>query len=147
MEGATVRPVPLDSAFGAGLHTIQFPLHDRHRFCMTDDEVLTLAKWACVIEDHYSKKYTRSTCLLSDGSMLNWLMHQERQVHSHGHRVGQGWSLGQAIRRTGLLSPLHPPVYMTKSSTGSSGNSTEQEEPQLAEDFQAEGQRQSRRQG
>jgi len=29
---------------------------DRNRFCLTNDEVLTLAKWACAIEDHYSWK-------------------------------------------------------------------------------------------
>jgi len=29
---------------------------DRERFCLTNDEVLTLAKWACAIEDHYSLK-------------------------------------------------------------------------------------------
>ncbi len=28
----------------------------RKQFCINDDEVLTLAKWACIIEDHYSKK-------------------------------------------------------------------------------------------
>jgi pyruvate,water dikinase len=26
---------------------------------MTDDEVLQIAKWACIIEDHYSHKYVR----------------------------------------------------------------------------------------
>jgi pyruvate, water dikinase len=26
----------------------------RHQFALTDDEILTLAKWACEIEDHYS---------------------------------------------------------------------------------------------
>jgi pyruvate,water dikinase len=29
---------------------------DREKFAITDDEVLTLAKWACIIEDHYSEK-------------------------------------------------------------------------------------------
>jgi len=29
---------------------------DKERFCLTNDEVLTLAKWACAIEDHYSWK-------------------------------------------------------------------------------------------
>ncbi|MFC1752371.1 phosphoenolpyruvate synthase [Thermoproteota archaeon] len=29
---------------------------DRKKFVLTDDEILTLAKWACIIEDHYSKK-------------------------------------------------------------------------------------------
>ena len=28
----------------------------RRKFCVTDDEVLTLAKWAAIIEDHYSKE-------------------------------------------------------------------------------------------
>ena len=29
---------------------------DRSRFAITDDEILCLARWACLIEDHYSKK-------------------------------------------------------------------------------------------
>ena len=32
---------------------------DRARFAITDDEILTLARWACVIEDHYSAKKGR----------------------------------------------------------------------------------------
>jgi pyruvate,water dikinase len=30
------------------------PAGERGRFCLTDDDVLTLARWACLIEDHYS---------------------------------------------------------------------------------------------
>ena len=30
------------------------PGKDRARFCLTDSEVLQLARWACLIEDHYS---------------------------------------------------------------------------------------------
>jgi pyruvate,water dikinase len=30
-------------------------LEDRSRFSLTDEEVLTLSRWACIIEDHYSK--------------------------------------------------------------------------------------------
>ncbi|MCH8003376.1 MAG: phosphoenolpyruvate synthase [Nanoarchaeota archaeon] len=29
---------------------------DRFKFVLNDDEILKLAKWACIIEDHYSKK-------------------------------------------------------------------------------------------
>ncbi|MBN1502764.1 phosphoenolpyruvate synthase [Candidatus Woesearchaeota archaeon] len=29
---------------------------ERKKFCLTDDEILTLAKWGCIIEDHYSAK-------------------------------------------------------------------------------------------
>lgn len=32
------------------------PLQERGRFSLTDDEVLKLARWACSIEDHYSKQ-------------------------------------------------------------------------------------------
>lgn len=33
---------------------ISVPDSDRNRFAITDDEILTLGRWACVIEDHYS---------------------------------------------------------------------------------------------
>ncbi|MEA3254702.1 MAG: phosphoenolpyruvate synthase [Candidatus Altiarchaeota archaeon] len=29
---------------------------EQNRFCITDDEALKLAEWACIIEDHYSRK-------------------------------------------------------------------------------------------
>lgn len=32
------------------------PEDDRRRFCLTDEEVLKLAQWACIIEDHYSQE-------------------------------------------------------------------------------------------
>lgn len=35
---------------------IEVPEHDRKKFCLDDNEVLTLAKWGCIIEDHYSAK-------------------------------------------------------------------------------------------
>lgn len=34
---------------------------DRKKFCITDEEALQLAKWACAIEDHYSAKYGKWT--------------------------------------------------------------------------------------
>lgn len=30
------------------------PIHERAQFCLADDDVLTLARWACLIEVHYS---------------------------------------------------------------------------------------------
>ena len=35
---------------------IDVPLSDRKKFALNEDEILTLAKWACIIEDHYSQK-------------------------------------------------------------------------------------------
>ena len=31
-------------------------LAERHRYVLADDEILQLAEWACIIEDHYSKE-------------------------------------------------------------------------------------------
>lgn len=35
---------------------IPVPEEERRKFALTEDEVLTLARWACIIEDHYSAK-------------------------------------------------------------------------------------------
>lgn len=40
---------------------IDVPQEERKQFCLTDEEVLQLAKWACMIEDHYSQKRGRWT--------------------------------------------------------------------------------------
>ena len=44
--------------FGDGSRTTQSeatPLEERRKFSLTDDEVLELSRWACLIEDHYSE--------------------------------------------------------------------------------------------
>jgi pyruvate,water dikinase len=44
--------------YGQGTRTTRSeatPEADRRQFCLGDEEVLTLARWACVIEDHYSE--------------------------------------------------------------------------------------------
>jgi pyruvate,water dikinase len=38
---------------------VPVPPDNRARFAITDEEILTLARWACVIEDHYSMKKGR----------------------------------------------------------------------------------------
>ncbi|MBW2969912.1 phosphoenolpyruvate synthase [Candidatus Woesearchaeota archaeon] len=38
---------------------VDTPIDERSKFCLNDDEVLTLAKWAMIIEDHYTKKKNR----------------------------------------------------------------------------------------
>jgi pyruvate, water dikinase len=38
------------------VRNVPVPPADRSRFAITDDEILSLARWACVIEDHYSRK-------------------------------------------------------------------------------------------
>jgi pyruvate,water dikinase len=41
---------------GEATETIPVTPADRKKFCLTDDEILKLAQWTVIIEDHYSKK-------------------------------------------------------------------------------------------
>ena len=38
---------------GGGLREVKVPKRDQMKFSLTDDEVLTLAKWATILEEHY----------------------------------------------------------------------------------------------
>ncbi len=40
---------------------VPVPPEDRDRFCISDDEILKLASWAVIIEDHYSNKKGKYT--------------------------------------------------------------------------------------
>lgn len=41
---------------GPGMEDAEVPERDRKRFVLEDDEIITLAKWACIIEEHYGKQ-------------------------------------------------------------------------------------------
>lgn len=45
-----------DLGSGHMTRNVAVPPEDRSRFAITEDEILTLARWACIIEDHYSAK-------------------------------------------------------------------------------------------
>jgi pyruvate, water dikinase len=50
-----------DTAPAGGTRNIPVPPQDRRCFSISDDEILQLARWACIIEDHYSEKKGRPT--------------------------------------------------------------------------------------
>jgi pyruvate,water dikinase len=45
-----------DVGGGKMVKNVPVPPGDRVRFALSDDEILQLARWACIIEDHYSAK-------------------------------------------------------------------------------------------
>ena len=45
-----------DTGGGRMTHNVPVPPVERARFALSDDETLQLARWACVIEEHYSQK-------------------------------------------------------------------------------------------
>jgi pyruvate,water dikinase len=50
-----------DIGGGKMVKNIPVPPGDRARFAISDDEILQLARWACIIEDHYTAKKGRPT--------------------------------------------------------------------------------------
>jgi pyruvate,water dikinase len=50
-----------DVGGGKMVKNVPVPPDDRARFAITDDEILTLARWACLVEEHYSAKKGRPT--------------------------------------------------------------------------------------
>ena len=69
---------------------VPVPLSDRERFCLTDDEVLTLARWICEIEDYYSEKNGRWTPMdvewAKDGQINRLYIVQARPETVHSHK-------------------------------------------------------------
>jgi pyruvate,water dikinase len=45
-----------DVGGGKMVKNVPVPADERSRFAISDDEILTLARWACLIEEHYSGK-------------------------------------------------------------------------------------------
>jgi pyruvate,water dikinase len=51
-----IKMIYAEEGGGHATQTIDTAVEDRRRFCLTDDEIITLAKWTAIIEDHYSQK-------------------------------------------------------------------------------------------
>ena len=70
----------------ATVKNVATTLTERHRYVLEEDEILQLAEWACLIEDHYTE--------------------EAGYFKPHGHRVGQGrrrgdGGHGKAVHRAG----------------------------------------------
>ncbi len=50
-----------DTGGGRMVRNIPVPAAERGKLCLNDDEVLQLARWACLIEDHYTRKRGKDT--------------------------------------------------------------------------------------
>ncbi len=51
-----IKMVYTENGSKATTQNVEVPYSERFRFVLKDDEILILAKWACIIEDYYSKK-------------------------------------------------------------------------------------------
>ena len=60
---------------------------DRERFVLSDDDVLTLARWAVLVEAHYSQL--------------------RQHADADGYRMGEGWSQRRALSGAGEAGTVH----------------------------------------
>lgn len=79
---------------------------DRNRFALSDEEVLTLAKWACIIEDHYTSLHGKPTPMdiewAKDGVTGELFIVQARP------ETVQSQKSGSVLRRYRLQSEENP---------------------------------------
>ena len=59
--GAKEFKLVYDAGGGRMVRNVPVPPAERARFAMSDEEILTLARWACVVEDHFTAKRGRPT--------------------------------------------------------------------------------------
>ncbi|MFQ5892395.1 MAG: phosphoenolpyruvate synthase, partial [Candidatus Methanofastidiosia archaeon] len=67
-----------------GTMNVEVPKDERRKFCITDDEVLELARWACIIEEHYGKPMDIEWA--KDGKMGELFIVQARPETVHSQR-------------------------------------------------------------
>lgn len=125
-----------DSGDGKLTKSVPVSLEDRNRFVLADDDILTLAEWACVIEEHFSAKKSQPCPMdmewAKDGITGELFIVQARPetVHSirgketmetfrlseRGHALITGRAIGnrvavgpvRVIRDTGGMGELQP---------------------------------------
>jgi pyruvate,water dikinase len=111
---------------------INTPKKKRNSFVLTDDEILTLARWACVIEDHYNKPMDMEWAKDGDTGDIFIVQARPETVQSQkknatlkhynlkeqGEKLVVGLAVGDAIA-CGKISILHDVKEMENFEDGS----------------------------
>ncbi len=114
-----------------GTHTVEVPLAERQRFCLTDAEVMALAQQALVIEAHYGRPMDIEWGKdVHDGQLYILQSRPETvksrakaqsieryQLKTKGDVLVSGRSIGQRIGQ-GVARVLHRPEEMVKVQPG-----------------------------
>ena len=78
-----------DVGGGRMTKNVPVPPADRARFALDDDDILTLARWACLIERHYSAKRGRPRWAGESGHRTMPVQHHH--AHVAAGMLEQGW--------------------------------------------------------
>lgn len=100
-----------------GVKNVKVPLEEQAQYCLTDDEVLQLARWAVIIEDHYSAQagYKKPMDIewAKDGASGELFIVQARPETVHSQR-------NVNVYRTFHLKEASPDVLISGNSVGKS---------------------------
>lgn len=72
---------------GGGLKEVRVPKKDQFKFSLTDEEILTLAKWGMIIEEHYQKPQDIEWA--KDGKTGELFIVQSRPETVHATKIGK----------------------------------------------------------
>ncbi|ATJ82996.1 phosphoenolpyruvate synthase [Halomonas beimenensis] len=116
-----------DASAGKSVETVDVPLADRARFCVTDDQVMALARQAVIIEEHYGRPMDVEWALDGDDGELYIVQARPETVVSQqeggklerfhlkekGRTLLAGRAIGQRIGR-GAVKIVQTPDDMDK---------------------------------
>lgn len=131
--GSKEAKLVYDANGTTGVTNVPVPAQDRQQFSLQDDEVLQLARWACIIEEHYSAKRGRPTPMdvefAKDGSTGELFILQARpetvesrrdtttietyRLKSRGTVLVTGRSVGTKIA-SGVVRVIASPQHLEK---------------------------------
>ncbi len=111
--------------------TIDTPAAERRRLVLSDDDILTLARWAVAIEEHYGKPMDMEWAKDGDSGDLYCVQARPETVHSQKEAralrtyrlagrsevLATGLAIGEAVA-TGRVKVLHSPSEMDRFEDG-----------------------------
>jgi pyruvate,water dikinase len=126
-----------DTGGGKMVKNIPVPAGARARFALSDDEALELARWGCIVEDHYSAKRGQATPMdlewAKDGltgelfivqarpetvqSRKNLDVLESYQLQERGPILSKGRSVGAKIA-TGRVRVINSPEHISQFQEG-----------------------------
>jgi pyruvate,water dikinase len=110
---------------------VKTPVRQRRRFVLSDDEILTLARWACIIEKHYGRPMDMEWAKDGDTGELYCVQARPETIHSRkvagalktytlksqAEPIITGIAIGQAIAQ-GPVKVLDSPAEMDRFEDG-----------------------------